>query len=377
MSIEQAYDLFSTGKVVEGFEQDEVVKSFVDLFNCTEEKALAYATTKKIVRKKIDKATGDTYSQKLKSIGLDVHLMPRTPPEEEALAANSGLSLIPVETNDAPGSAPAGSPPAQANASITPNSTPTNATSTSATNSTTSNTTAVDRDPGARKASSRDTDNDDSPFLKAITGPVIGAVIGALLWATILNGISYELGLIALVVGAIVGFGAKLTGFNGPTAAIVCALLVAGSIFGGKYLGYSWVLDGYNDYDTYVDQDVIDEAAEWGDVYKAEAAMLQEFVHTDTSLGEFMLENDYAYTNTPEQSELDDFKQYTIPMIMAYDNYSAANPEPTYRKLHAAWSVDSGGVSVTDAIKAGLGPLDLLFLLMGMAGAFRMVSDEE
>lgn len=353
MANNQAYVLLSTGNVVEGFDQDQVVKSFADLFNCAEDKALTFATSKKIIRKDIDKATGESYTQKLKDIGLDVQLIPRTPPAQEALAANSDLSpaqvLAPAEATHSP-----------------PRSTAT-----------------VDRDPRtrenpAKKIVEQDVERDNaSPFFKAIMGPLLGAAIGAVLWAMILNGLGYEFALVAIVVGAIVGFGAMLTGFNGSTAGVICALLVAVSIFSGKYIGYSWVMDAYNDYDNFVDEEVIAEAKEWGEVYKSEAAMLQDMTHTDDNLGQFMMENDYGYTESPTQEDLGGFKLYTIPMIMAYENYSPANPKPTYQKLHELWKADSGGSSVIEAVKSGLGATDLLFLIFGMAGAFRMVSKSD
>jgi len=136
-------------------------------------------------------------------------------------------------------------------------------------------------------------------------------------------------------------------------------------------------MSGYDDYDTYVDESVMAEAEEWGEVYKAESVMLQEFSHTDSNISEFMVNNDYSYTSAPAQEEIDDFKQYTIPMIMAYENYSAANPKPTLQKLHKLWVQDSQGLSVMDAVKSGLGLLDLLFLFFGVATAFRMVNEAD
>ena len=64
-------------------------------------------------------------------------------------------------------------------------------------------------------------------------------------------------------------------------------------------------------------------------------------------------------------------------MIMAYENYSAANPKPTLQKLHKLWVQDSQGLSVMDAVKSGLGLLDLLFLFFGVATAFRMVNEAD
>ena len=152
-------------------------------------------------------------------------------------------------------------------------------------------------------------------FLKAIIGPVVGAFIGALIWAMVMNFLDRELGIIALAVGGIVGYCASITRFNGSTAAVVCALLVVVSIFSGKFIGYNWIMSGYDDYDTYVDESVMAEAEEWGEVYKAESVLLQEFSHTDSNISEFMVNNDYSYTSAPAQEEIDDFKQYTIPML--------------------------------------------------------------
>jgi len=199
MSDNQAYALLSTGKVVDGFDQDQVVQSFAGLFKCSDAKALVYATSEKVIRKDIDKATGEKYSQQLRGIGLDVQLIARNAPEQEAAAANSELSLTPTETTP---SASTHTPPIS--------------------------TATVDRDPRNRSEASDDIDDrdDDSPFLKAIIGPVVGAFIGALIWAMVMNFLDRELGIIALAVGGIVGYCASITRFNGSTAAVICALLV-------------------------------------------------------------------------------------------------------------------------------------------------------
>jgi len=97
MSSSPAFDIYSTGSVVEGFDEDEVVAKFAGLFKCPEDKARIFATSKKVIRKDVDAEMATTYASRLIDIGLDVELVPREAPEQEQEAANGGLSLTPVE----------------------------------------------------------------------------------------------------------------------------------------------------------------------------------------------------------------------------------------------------------------------------------------
>jgi len=394
MSDSQAYDLYSTGKVVDGFDQDQVAQSFSGLFNCAQEKALAYATTKKIIRKEIDKATGESYSETLRSIGLDVQLIPRTPPAEEPAAANGGLSLTPIETEtDEQDDESAGmgltNTPAQPAAAANPGNTVaaagaavTGAAVVGPAAIAQANTGAAaqvkkadyERDKQERDAMRQaaiDEFNHVEPFAKAIMGPIAGAIIGAIIWAIVIK-LGYEFGLIALAVGGLIGKAANYTGFIGYTRGVICALLCAAAIFGGKYIGYTLVYDEIMDGASgYVNE--AGETEAWDAMYKREAAELADMNQTDANLKKFMLANEYAFSDEPITAyDLEYFRESQIPYINEMAGLSA---EEVTSEM--GFDEEELNLSVWSLVMGGLGGLDLLFLFLGMGTAFRLATEDE
>jgi len=380
MSDSAAYDLFSTGNVVDGFDQEDVVKSFSGLFNCAEEKALAYATTKKVIRKDIDKETGESYSQTLQSIGLDVQLIPRTPPAEEPMAANGGLSLEPVaeQTDDQDpaamptGSAPAGGPPAAVMGATAAGAVATSA----AAGSQTAPANNADN-PAAQKARAERLAHEQAyedfhhkePFLKAIIGPVAAAIAGAFLWAIVLK-MGYEIGLVALAVAGAIGWVANKTGFIGMTAGVFCAVLMLGSVFGGKYMGYSWMFDEL----TSTGYGLGDET--WLQMYQRESRELDAMDHTTSNLKTFMIANDYAWEDEPiTPDDLTYFKENTIPEIHQYANMSPAEAEEISGEF-VEFAEEFQPITTWQLIMLNLGRFDFFVLLAAMGLVFRMVTED-
>jgi len=409
MSDNQAFDLISTGKVCDGFDQEQVMQSFQELFNCSEAKARAYTTTKKVVRKEIDKDTGMSYGKTLKSIGLDVRLVPRKPPEAEPPAANGELSLAPVEDETESGDEDSADVLSSDNTADEENpataAKPAEAAALGATAAVgaaanegmvisranavrageATNATGVANRPPRKEVPDDidDIDDDENLFVKALIGPAAAAVVGMLIWAAVIVGLEKEHAIIAAIVGGVVGAGAKLTDYTGSSGrGVVCAVMVFLAICGGKWFGYSWYLDPAKEaaaayLDELNSEELLQLSTDYADMMQAEAIALSKMEHTDVNIRAFMMENDYYYDHMenggfPTRAEIDEFKEYTMPEIMSYLDYNGEDLSEDYQSI-----ASFENFSVWEAIKADLGLLDLLFLFFGIGAAYRMAFDDE
>ncbi len=346
-----AYDVYSAGRIIEGFESTDVIASFSGMFRCAEEKAAVFTNTKKIIRKDIDQITARTYATTLKSIGLDVSVVPRTPVPVEPVAANNDLSLAPADPI-------AGSGTTFGTAAIE--------------NTEGQSKTEYEREQGERAAERQaeiDAFNHEEPFFKAILGPIIAACLGAILWAVIIN-LGYEFGLIAIAVGGMIGWAASQTEFIGYPRGVVCAALCALAIFGGKFIGYSWMFnDTLANSESYVNEEGVAES--WDDMYAREAAELRAMDQSNGNLKQFMLDNGYAYSYTPvTQDDIDYFREVQIPEIEQMAGL-------TQEELQDAMGRDADlDLSVWTLVFMGLSKTDFLFLFFGMGAAFRLATED-
>jgi len=118
-------------------------------------------------------------------------------------------------------------------------------------------------DPLAKLSAKRPEGN----FLMGVVGAVVGAGIGAGVWFAIGYATNYELGIIAIVVGALAGWGALLLGkMHSPALGLAAAAGVAG-IFLGSYAVYwhnTYSQSAYPDFKkNYVEALQTISAADW------------------------------------------------------------------------------------------------------------------
>ena len=78
---------------------------------------------------------------------------------------------------------------------------------------------------------------------QALIGALIGGVIGAVIWGVIAHLTGYEHSLIAIGVGALVGFGAKALGGEGAATGLFAVVITVGAIFAGKMIAVYLVLN--------------------------------------------------------------------------------------------------------------------------------------
>lgn len=79
----------------------------------------------------------------------------------------------------------------------------------------------------------------------AAVGGIVGGAVGAAIWAGVAYGLHREIGWIAWGIGFLVGVGvATLSGGGGgPINGLLAAVIALASVFGGKYVAVSMVVD--------------------------------------------------------------------------------------------------------------------------------------
>ena len=232
------------------------------------------------------------------------------------------------------------------------------------------------RQPKGRHAVDR---NENADMLKALAAAAVAALVGAWLWKFVAVTFEYELAFIAWGIGGLIGFVAASMGGRGLVTGVLCALLAAGSILGGKYMavdafrtdlvemlsnGGELGLDGFDE-----------ELADVMDEMKADARVFASLGQDESSLRKFMIDHDYSVAYAPQavsEEELEVFREFEQPNLL----WIAQN-NPTYQE----WMQHSMGIiediSVVDTIKTSFGIFDLLFLFLGVVTAFRLGSGGE
>jgi hypothetical protein len=82
-------------------------------------------------------------------------------------------------------------------------------------------------------------------LMLGVLGACIGGVVGAGIWALVAYQIHYEIGWLAIGVGALVGGGmAKgAQGYTGALTGLIAAVIAVGAVLGGRYMAISAIVD--------------------------------------------------------------------------------------------------------------------------------------
>ncbi len=205
----------------------------------------------------------------------------------------------------------------------------------------------------------------------AIVAAAGAALLGALVWKFIAVAFGYELGLIAWGIGGAVGIAAASAGSRGMQAGVVCAVLAFGSIVVGKYWAYSAFVDEF--------QQAISGAMEYEDELYGffeeemeDARLLVAGSGTDLFTRRFMVERGYTYATNPRNvtdAELADFREYVEPEL----RYMAENP-PDMEDWQASNAEILDEFSPWAMMREDFGILDILFIFLGIGTAFRLAS---
>ncbi|HEX9795063.1 MAG TPA: hypothetical protein VGC54_13860 [Planctomycetota bacterium] len=79
---------------------------------------------------------------------------------------------------------------------------------------------------------------DSGKPVRGLLGAAVGALAGAVLWATVAYTDAYELSHVGWAIGAMVGFTASRAGARGTVVAALCSCLALGGIATGKLLAF-------------------------------------------------------------------------------------------------------------------------------------------
>jgi len=208
----------------------------------------------------------------------------------------------------------------------------------------------------------------------AILGAVGGAILGAIVWAAVAVFTGYEIGWIAWGIGAAVGYGAKALEGKGLISGIVCAVLAALAILGGKMMVVN----------HFVNEEVTQFAAEsaseeYYTELSSEAAAFAALT-SETEYPAFMVERDYTDAETPTEvhpEEVEDFKTYNVPELQQWSTAPPSFEEWQVTMAANAETYAAAQIPMTELLFGSLGLMDILFFGLGILTAFQVGSGGE
>ena len=375
------YQVISSGQIKSGYERDLVESAFARIYKITPAKSAAYLAKKRVIKKDVPLEVAKKYHRKLESIGLDVSLVTT----DSTLAANAPINQ-----------------PAAMSLSLVEE-----PSKTEISEETVITSKALSACPkcGLEQEQSdecagcgiiiskyRDRQNSKKRYNNAATPkpaithfqdhsepglniyilPLIAAILGAFLWKVLAVSVGFEFGVVAWGIGGAIGFAAAISGGRGEQTGMVCAMLVVCSIFGGKMLAASAWQDDFlgdaNQIDQAIEEVLQDEA--FTDYYR-ESKEFVDYVYDESSLRQFMLNNNYTSASTPQAItyvEIRDFKAEIQPELEEfYDYFNDGQPE-----LQDTMTSILKESSLMEWVFASFGILDLLFLFLGASTAFQL-----
>ncbi|SMF04660.1 hypothetical protein SAMN02745866_00363 [Alteromonadaceae bacterium Bs31] len=381
---EMSYKVVSSGEYLNGYDPEWVQAEFAKLFKLPATKAKLALNGERVLKKGLSSEKAEAYKNRLNGIGLAVSV------ELEAASPALSLSLEPLSTELAE---------ADSKQQAVTDSTPFLCPKCNLEQLRSEQCTgcgvyfnkleapqAFDEPPsgdkemvtegamlnkGPETEPAVEADADDFAAqvdIKAVAAAAGAAVVGALLWKLIAVSFDYEIGLIAILIGAMVGFASAMLGARGEVAAVICCVLTIFSIVGGKYLTYSAFQSEWEQ-----TMGTLYEADEMQAFYQQEQDLARVYIASvsdDQSLREFMLDGEYSEAENElaiAPDEIADFKE---------------NVEPYLRELASGdmsfveWKESTFGavqnLSTWELLRDSFGFIDLLFIVIGVSAAYRV-----
>jgi len=210
----------------------------------------------------------------------------------------------------------------------------------------------------------------------AIALAVGAALVGSVLWAGLLVGMDYQLGWLAWGIGGLVGVAALKGGGRGVPMAVTAAVLVAFSIFGGKWVGYKLMIDA--EYEAQVEE-VLDSSTlrvQYREM-QSDSKAWSEFSEppSDEVLAEYMFQRRFTEATdasgvTPE--ELEYFRREQAPWLVDFSARSPSMEEWT-REIEAEIRAQGEDAPIMDFVIEDLDLIDLIFAVLGISTAWGLV----
>lgn len=201
----------------------------------------------------------------------------------------------------------------------------------------------------------------------SLVGAVGGGVAGAVLWSIVARLTGLEIGYVAWAVGGMVGIGCYSLGGRGQAAGAFCAVVALVSIVAGKALTIRQIVSCAGL-----------EAAYAQLLPQAEAFVA---VESDEGCAEFMVRHQYTEARRPEdvkEEEVVLFKAFAAPLLDDLGKNRPAFEDWKERPLVKACFADgASNASVLTILLNSLGPVDLIFALLGVGTAFQICVRDE
>ena len=201
----------------------------------------------------------------------------------------------------------------------------------------------------------------------ALAGAVAGGGIGAVIWAIVACTTGYEIGYLAWGVGGLVGFGAYALGGRGQAAGVTCAAMALGSILAGKMLAVGYVVQNEGLEELY-------------DFLQPQAIAYAD-CHTEADCRVFMIQNGYTEATRFDdisEEELWAFRMGAAPILEDLGESPPSFEEWQERPVVKAYfEAATEELSTADIVVGSLGPVDLIFALLGVITAYRVCTRED
>lgn len=390
MEESSTYSVVASGELQSGFDLTQVQAAFAEFFKVTPEKASSIVGSKKILKNNLSLETAQAYQRKLEDIGLVIQLLEKSVPVSPK--PSFSLALEPTEEELTRSMSP------QANTSpqqVSDNDIfecPKCHLKQAKTDQCTGcgvythkvmaseNTNSVNAVAPIQETSIQSTEHEsaeeqtsvgDSLNSKSILAAASAAIVGALLWKFIAVAFDYELGIIAWLIGGAVGFAAAMFGSRGQAAGVVCGVFTVIAIMGGKYMAMESFQAEFSN--TFMEEF---NNEEFKYIYEEELSASKfyvEQVSDDVSIRQFMVDygySEYSEVNEVSQEELSDFKETVVPHF----EKNVYN-KPTFEQwLEDGFKSEIENLSTWDLMEESLGLIDIVFLLLGVATAFKLGS---
>lgn len=205
-------------------------------------------------------------------------------------------------------------------------------------------------------------------------GAALGAgVLGAAAWAGLSIFANFEVGYLAWGIGALVGIAAVRLGGRGKPMAVAAAVISLCSIFGGKFIAMQAIIN----------EEISETTAEpeyfsYVDSMRKDSMALSRLGAdpTDDQLRQML--NDRQLMGAPPieftPQDIADFREYQVPEIEAFGASQPSQEEWSANKRAQIESYVQASGGITGFVREDLGPIDLLFLFLGLSTAFGLVS---
>jgi len=215
---------------------------------------------------------------------------------------------------------------------------------------------------------------DDSLSITGLAFATFAAIAGAFAWYLIATMFDYELGFVAWGIGGLIGLAAALGGSRSDAAGVACGvLLVVLAIFGGKYMAMSSIAA---EYQAMVSGDASDpETMEMFEEFQFDASSFARIdANDENAVKTFMVDHWFIDAESSASVTSDDLDYFRTEFQPGLEDQIAS--PMNFEQWHAGMmgNVDAvfQDISPVSMVIDTLGPMDILFLLLGVSTAFQL-----